>query len=280
MRVSRFAAAGLMAAAALAPLAAAPPAQASCTPEVDLWIRLGHAGAAHAGATVTVPFTWGVKPLPPYGYDTGTIVNDERWRISVSGGATLINAYEKDPRATQANGKSFPAQISGSVATFEILVGTSPVNPRGGYVTLRLPGAATHATTVRVRASITTFTPAAGGVGSTTCTTDYRPNDNVSSLSLVVAAKPVASTPTPTPTSPTPTATPTPTPSPTPSDPTPTPTPSAGGSALPTDSTADVQPPDRGVPAAVVIGGAGGTAAILVGGATVLLRRRREPSGL
>jgi hypothetical protein len=274
MRVQRVLAALAVAFAALAPAAlGATAAAATCTPQVDLWIHLGQPSASKVGGQVTVPITWGVHPLPGFGFDSGTIVNDVRWQVRVGAGLTIKAAAERDPLGTVSVLRDLPATISATTATLELGAGTSPPVKRSGYVTVRVgPSAAGGRPTLR--ASIGTYIPSKGST-TTLCLRDYRPGDNVSTVALKIAPAP---TPTPSrtptasaPATPTPTATDSASPSDTPSD-----TPSS--SAVAVAAPPPVAPASGGIPTAVVIAGAGGGAAALAAAGTVLVKRRRPPA--
>ncbi len=264
----------LLGATVLGPaVAVSTPAAASCTPIEDLWIHLTQPATVHAGQSVTVAMQWGVKPIPPNGYDNGTIVGDVRWRISVETGATITSAAEKDPASTDPSGRSYPATISGTTASYDLMLGSSPLTARGGWAAVRLGSTVSAGSKVRLSASIGTY---ATGI----CTTDYRPSDNASTVYLTVPGSPKPK-PKPSPTvtrtstaKPTTTATPTATGSATPTaTPTssPTPSPTVSGMAAPAQVPARTGSAGSAV---LAVTGAGGVGAVLVGGFFLLHRRR------
>jgi hypothetical protein len=204
---------------------------------------------------------------------------DHRQLRAVAGerglGATITSAVEKDPPPT-GFGQTSPEVISGSTATFEMDPGTSPLNPRGALVTVRLSSSVPAGGTVEFRATIDTY--------RSYCATDYRPADNVSTVFLSVPGSPPQKptpTPKPTPKS-TPKSTPKPTPRPSPSVSTPpsptlsppaSPSTTARGSAAAAPAPGPVPTASHGLAVALTVGGAGIGGAVLVGRVLVLRRR-------
>jgi hypothetical protein len=279
VRGSSLVAASLLGVAVVIPVVVqTQPAEASCTPASDVWIRLAKPAVIAPGATVVIPMTWGVKPLPGNSYNNGTIINSVRWRISVDSGLTIKAAVEKDPLSTSRLQISVPAHVTGSTASFDMQLGSSPLTKRAGLVTVRLSPSAAPGSKVRVRASIGVY---AGSMGSS-CLADYHPGDNASTVYVMATGSPkppthsASPTPTPSTASPTPSLSPSPSTSPSTSDsPSPSPTPSETALALPLPTPGPSGSGSGTVPVALVVVGSGGVGAALLGGGFVLRRWRR-----